>query len=79
MPLPAVTSPISTPRFLMLLAPALAVTMSYGVTLPLLPQLLPRLSIISPDEVGRHTGWVTGVYTLALRVLRALGPAVRPH
>lgn len=66
MPLPAVASPISTPRVLMLLAPALAVTMSYGVTLPLLPQLLPRLSNISPDEVARHTGWVTGVYTLAL-------------
>lgn len=44
--------------------------MAYGVTLPLLPSLIARL-IGSADvgEVARHTGWLTGVYTVAMVTL----------
>ena len=40
--------------------------MSYGVTLPLLPQLLSARGISGAAEVARHTGWLTSLYTLAL-------------
>ena len=56
-------------RFALLLAAALSVSMAYGVTLPLLPELLERLAPGSaPADVARHTGWLTGAYTAALFV-----------
>ena len=44
------------------------VSVGYGVVLPLLPYLIERLPSAgtSPAEVSRHTGLLTGVYTLAL-------------
>lgn len=40
--------------------------MAYGVTLPLLPGLVERTGVGSVADVESHTGWITGVYTLAL-------------
>lgn len=40
--------------------------MSYGVTLPLLPELLAGAGIVEPAAVARHTGWLTSLYTVAL-------------
>ena len=40
--------------------------MAYGVTLPLLPGLVERTGAGSAADVESHTGWITGVYTLAL-------------
>lgn len=40
--------------------------MAYGVTLPLLPGLVERAGLGSAADVESHTGWITGVYTLAL-------------
>lgn len=56
--------------FAVLLGAAVSVSMAYGVTLPLLPSLIARL-IGSADvgEVARHTGWLTGVYTVAMFTL----------
>lgn len=54
-------------HFAVLLAAALAVSMAYGVTLPLLPQMLAqRMPEGMFADVARHTGWITGIYTLAL-------------
>ena len=53
-------------RFLLLLVAGLAVSMSYGVTLPLLPELVHRVQVGGVDAAARHTGWLTGVYTAAL-------------
>jgi MFS family permease len=61
------------PDFAILLGAAFAVSMAFGVTLPLLPSLLGR--ILGPADTGdvaRHTGWLTGAYTLAMF---ALAPA----
>ncbi|MDO9096191.1 MAG: MFS transporter [Rubrivivax sp.] len=44
----------------------MAVSMAYGVTLPLLPGLIERSGVRSAADVESHTGWITGVYTLAL-------------
>ena len=52
--------------FAVLLAAAMAVSMAYGVTLPLLPGLVERSGVGSAADVEGHTGWITGVYTLAL-------------
>ena len=52
----------------LLLAAALAVSMAYGVTLPLLPALVERLDGGPAADVARHTGWLTGAFTLALCV-----------
>ena len=59
--------------FAVLLGAAFAVSMAFGVTMPLLPSMLGRF-IVSADasEVARHTGWLTAVYTLAML---ALSPA----
>lgn len=53
-------------HFLLLLAAGLAVSMSYGVTLPVLPELVLRVQGGSPDIAARHTGWLTAAYTVAL-------------
>lgn len=50
-------------HFLVLLLAAASVSMSYGVTLPLLPPFLGRLQV---EPAAVHTGWLTGAYTLAL-------------
>lgn len=52
--------------FTALLAAGMAVSMAYGVTLPLLPGLIERSGVRSAADVESHTGWITGVYTLAL-------------
>ena len=57
---------LSGVRFGLLLMAALTVTMAYGVTLPLLPTLVGRIAPGDAAEVARHTGWLTGAYTLAL-------------
>lgn len=49
-----------------LLAAVLAVSMAYGITLPLLPSLLEQNMHGTAADVLRHTGWLTGVYTLDL-------------
>ena len=53
-------------RLLPLLVAGLAVAMSYGVTLPMLPELVHRVQRGDADGSARHTGWLTGVYTVAL-------------
>lgn len=63
---------LATWRFALLLAAALAAAMSYGVTLPLLPELLQSLPGATVLDAARHTGWLTAVYTLAIF---ALSPA----
>ena len=60
-------------RFAALLASAMAVSMAYGVTLPLLPFILERL--LGPGHFGTvpwHTGVLTALYTLALFLLSPL-------
>ncbi|EHL22383.1 MULTISPECIES: MFS transporter [Comamonadaceae] len=53
-------------HFVLLLVAGLAVSMSYGVTLPVLPELVPRVRGGGADVAARHTGWLTGAYTVAL-------------
>lgn len=56
--------------FLILLGAAFAVSMAFGVTLPLLPALLGRfIGSAEAGDVARHTGWLTGVYTAAMFAL----------
>lgn len=57
---------LSAGAFAALLAAAMAVSMAYGVTLPLLPGLVERAGAGSAADVEGHTGWLTGTYTLAL-------------
>lgn len=57
---------LAAPKFLVLLLAALAVSMAYGVTLPLLPDLLAPLLPGPSSDRARHTGWLTASYTLAL-------------
>jgi len=59
-------SDLSAGAFAALLAAGMAVSMAYGVTLPLLPGLVERTGVGSAAGVESHTGWITGVYTLAL-------------
>ncbi len=59
-------SDLSAGAFAALLAAAMAVSMAYGVTLPLLPGLVERAPVGSAADVEGHTGWLTGTYTLAL-------------
>lgn len=57
-------------RFAVLLAAVLAVSMAYGVSLPLLPFILERL--LGPgysSSVAGHAGMLTALYTLALFIL----------
>lgn len=59
-------SDLSAGAFVALLAAGVAVSMAYGVTLPLLPGLVERTGGGSAAGMESHTGWITGVYTLAL-------------
>lgn len=59
-------SDLSAGAFASLLAAGMAVSMAYGVTLPLLPGLMERTGGGSAADVDSHTGWITGAYTLAL-------------
>lgn len=59
-------SDLSAGAFAALLAAGMAVSMAYGVTLPLLPGLVERTGGGSAAGMESHTGWITGVYTLAL-------------
>lgn len=59
-------SDLSAGAFAALLAAGMAVSMAYGVTLPLLPGLVERTGVGSAAGMESHTGWITGVYTLAL-------------
>ena len=59
-------SNLSAGAFAALLAAAMAVSMAYGVTLPVLPGLVERAGVGSAADVEGHTGWLTGTYTLAL-------------
>lgn len=60
-------------HFAILLIAALAVSMAYGVTLPLLPDLLAaRMAGGAFTDVARHTGWITAIYTLALFICSPL-------
>ncbi|GAP34172.1 MFS transporter [Piscinibacter sakaiensis] len=59
-------SDLSAGAFAALLAAAMAVSMAYGVTLPVLPGLVERAGGGSAADVEGHTGWLTGTYTLAL-------------
>ncbi|MBI5716340.1 MAG: MFS transporter [Burkholderiales bacterium] len=61
-----VATDLSTGDFAALLAAAMAVSMAYGVTLPLVPGLVERAGVGEVADVDSHTGWITGVYTLAL-------------
>lgn len=70
------SSLLSGLRFGLLLMAALSVTMAYGVTLPLLPTLVGRIAPGTAAEVARHTGWLTGAYTLALFLFSPVWGAV---
>jgi MFS family permease len=59
-------SDLPASAFAALLAAGMAVSMAYGVTLPLLPGLVERAGVGSAADVDSHTGWITGAYTLAL-------------
>jgi len=58
--------PLGDVPFFLLLVAGLAVSMSYGVTLPVLPELVLRVQGGGPDGAARHTGWLTGAFTVAL-------------
>lgn len=58
--------PLAGWRLWLLIAPALVVSMAYGVTLPLLPDLLETLPGVSTADAARHTGWMTAAYTVGL-------------
>lgn len=62
-------------QYAVLLLALLAVAMSYGVTLPVLPFLLERPGLAAAD-VSRHTGWLTGLYSFALFVMSPLWGAL---
>lgn len=68
------TAAVPAWRFTVLLAAALVVSMSYGVTLPLLPGMLEGR--LPADAVASHTGWLTGVYTLGLLLFSPLWGAL---
>lgn len=60
--------PLGDVPFLLLLVAGLAVSMSYGVTLPVLPELVLRVQGGGLDVAARHTGWLTSAFTVALFV-----------
>jgi predicted MFS family arabinose efflux permease len=57
---------LSSGRFLLLLAAGVAVSMSYGVTLPAMPGIVGPMLQGSGSDTARHTGWLTAAYTMAL-------------
>lgn len=58
--------PLGDVPFLLLLVAGLAVSMSYGVTLPVLPELVLRVQGGGADVAARHTGWLTSAFTVSL-------------
>lgn len=69
--IPATT--LTPGHFVVLLSAAMAVSMSYGVTLPFLPFILER--VLQPeqsDAVSWHSGLLTASYTWALFLLSPL-------
>jgi MFS family permease len=62
--------------FAALLAAGMAVSMAYGVTLPLLPGLVQRAGVGSAADVDSHTGWITGADTLTLFLFAPAGGAL---
>ena len=62
--------PVTVPGTQMtaLMLAVFTVSLGYGIVLPLLPSLVERLlaSESTPAQISRHTGWLTGVYALAL-------------
>lgn len=52
-------------QFALLLTAGLAASMSYGVTLPLLPGIVEAMAG-NGGSVARQTGWLTAAYTVAL-------------
>lgn len=70
-------SATAVPRqFVVLLAAAVSVSMAYGVTLPVLPFMVERLTGWDARAVGWHTGLLTGIYTLGLLIFSPLWGAV---
>lgn len=60
-------------RLAPLLGAAFVVSLAYGVTLPILPDVLERMMGGGrARDVAMHTGWLTGAYTLALLLLSPL-------
>jgi DHA1 family multidrug resistance protein-like MFS transporter len=61
--------PLSRGQFAILLAAALAASMAYGVTLPLLPALVESAGVVETTSIANHTGWLTATFTLGLFLL----------
>lgn len=70
------TSVLPTSPFLVLLAAALVASMSYGVTLPLMPTLVESVAPAAAAQVASHTGWLTATFTLGLFLLSPLWGAL---
>ena len=62
-------TPLSRGQFAILLAAALAASMAYGVTLPLLPTLVEGMGPKETSRIASHTGWLTAIFTLGLFLL----------
>lgn len=69
-------APMTGARFIVLLMAALSVSMAYGVTLPVLPFVVERLVGTDQAAISRHTGTLTGVYTVALFVFSPIWGAL---
>ena len=64
---PAGSAPLKTPALFALMLAMFAVAVGYSVVLPILPFLVERLlDGADPAAASRHTGLLTGTYTLAL-------------
>ncbi len=62
------TASAAAPPIAVLMLAVFAVSVGFGIVLPLLPNLIERLLRAGAEaaEISRHTGFLTGVYTLAL-------------
>lgn len=70
---PRLNGNVTRGHLALLLMAAFAASMAYGVVLPQLPLMLRQLVPAGTfAEIARHTGWVTGVYTLSLLVFSPL-------
>lgn len=63
-------------KFALLFFAALSVSMAYGVTLPLLPTIVGQLRPDDGGAIARHTGWLTGAYTVGLLALSSVWGAL---